>query len=687
MKSTIRSSGLQRNLLTQSLALVIGMQFAGGLMAQEATKPDANDKKEESKELEAVQVVGSRIKRNAVEGASPVTVITRADIDREGFQTVGDALQTLTQNTTSSFTGDLAVTGFSPNAQVVNLRNLGPGYTLTLINGRRPAQYPQPYNRDNNVVNIKAIPSSMVERIEVLSGGASAIYGSDAVAGVINIVLRENFDGNLVKLTAGTTAHGGGDSLSLEYTGGTQADRWTALYGIQYRNNEGVFASQRYLTADTRNGPLGGGLNTATNQLFTNPALSLIAIRRNNGGGGLTNQNAYYPGQAVCDAFDYTTVTTPTRGTYCGSFTQPGSRSIANDTSSRSGYAYGTFDINDNLKLFGSLTYYASKAQSSSGTEFWGTAGNQFNRTQGNSQTSAYYDPQFGGLIQLQRVFNPFELGGAAAATTNYDEETYDVMVGMNGTIGERFDWEATASHSKYTYTSNRPRLLAQAVQDYFMGPFLGYVTSTGAPSASAGAFPSYALNLARWSTPLTPADYAAISTRVINEGNTGSTTLNFNMTGDLFDLPAGPVGFAGVVEAGRQTVDLRSDPRTDQTRPLDSQTIYNLTSSGATQGTRDRYAVGFELRAPLFSKLTASVAGRYDKYQDITAVDDAITYQMGLEWRPFDSLLLRTSYGTSFRAPDMQLVFAQGAASFSGITDEYACRSGVGLGLMRKVG
>jgi outer membrane receptor for ferrienterochelin and colicin len=75
---------------------------------------------------------------------------------------------------------------------VVNLRNLGPGYTLTLVNGRRPAQYPQPYNRDNNVVNVRAIPTAVIERIEVLTGGASAIYGSDAIAGVVNIVTRTN---------------------------------------------------------------------------------------------------------------------------------------------------------------------------------------------------------------------------------------------------------------------------------------------------------------------------------------------------------------------------------------------------------------------------------------------------------------------------------------------------------------
>jgi iron complex outermembrane recepter protein len=672
---------LRRNLLAQSLIVAMSLPFAASAFAQDASADDAKKKEQEAKEIEAVTVVGSRIKRSQVEGASPVTVITRADIDRQGFQTVADALQVLTQNTTSSFTGDLAVTGFSPNAQVINLRNIGPGYTLTLVNGRRPAQYPQPYNRDNNVVNIRAIPTSMVERIEILSGGASAIYGSDAVAGVVNIVLRENLEGNILRGVVGSTTEGGGDNLALEYTGGTQEDRWSLIYGGQYRVNEAVFASQREFLADTRNGPLGRGINPATNQLFTNPGLSLIAIRRNTVPGGLLNTNAFYPGQAVCDQFGYTTVTTPVRGTYCGSFTQPASRSISNESQAYSAYSYGTFDINDNLQLFGSLTYYASDAKASGGTEFWGTAGDQFTRTRGNTQTSAYYDPQFGGLIQLQRVFNPFELGGAEAASTLFDESTYDVMAGLKGSIADRFDWEASIAHSEYSYEADRPRLLAQGVHDYFLGPLLGFSTATGAPSTAAGAFPVYRLNLTRWVTPFTPEQYAAVSTRVVNRGDTSSTTANFNVTGDLFDLPAGPVAFAGVLEAGRQTFNLESDPRTNQIRPLDAGTIYNLTSSGATDGTRDRYALGFELRAPIFSQLTANLAARYDKYDDITEVDDAITSQLGLEWRPFDSLLVRSSYATSFRAPDMQLVFAQGAASFAGVFDQYACRSGVGLG------
>ncbi len=668
---TVNHTRLQRSRLSSALLAALLVPAAGAALAQGTATTTAPATAEQATNLDAVTVVGSRIKRATIEGPAPVVVITREDIDRQGFQTVGDMLQSITQNTTSSFTGDLATAGFSPNAQVVNLRNLGPGYTLTLINGRRPAQYPQPYNRDNNVVNIKAIPSSVIERVEILTGGASAIYGSDAVAGVVNIVLRKNFDGNQLRGTVGTTTNGGGDSVNLEYTGGRTGERWSATYAFQYGANEPVFADQRDFLADSRNGPNGAG--------FTNPSLSLIAIRQSKGSPASPNgNNLFYPGQAVCDQFGYTTVTTPARGKYCGSYVQSASRSISNKGQFYSGYGYSTFDITDNLQAFGSATYYASESKSSNGTEFWGTSGDKFNKTSSGATTTVYYDPQFGALAQLQRVFNPFELGGNEAASTFYDESTFDLSAGLTGSIADRYDWEASIAHSEYDYTSDRPRLLAQPVHDYFLGPLLGYSNSTG---TGAGIYPIHNLNLARWTTPFTPAQYAAVATRVINKGETASSTFNANISGDLFTLPAGPVGFAAVLEAGRQTTDLLSDPRTNQLRPIDGQTVYNLTSSGETHGKRDRYATGVELRVPIFSSLTAQLAGRYDKYDDITAVDDAITYNAGLEWRPFESLLLRGSYATSFRAPDMQLVFAEGAASFSTILDEYSCRSGTGLG------
>ena len=169
-----RNTFLRRPL---TLALAAALALPAVAMAQDTSANQEGKKSEETTTLDKVTIVGSRIKRAEVEGPAPITVITRQDIDREGFQTVGDMLQTLSQNTSSSFTGDLGVTGFTPNAQVVNLRNLGPGYTLTLVNGRRPAQYPQPYNRDNNVVNVKAIPSSIIERVEVLTSAGNKPEG------------------------------------------------------------------------------------------------------------------------------------------------------------------------------------------------------------------------------------------------------------------------------------------------------------------------------------------------------------------------------------------------------------------------------------------------------------------------------------------------------------------------------
>lgn len=667
---SVQNSRLQRSRLSTALLAALLAPVAGMAFAQDTgnTSAAAQSSQQDPTNLDKVSVVGSRIKRANIEGPAPVTVISREDFQREGLETVADVLETLTQNTTVSFTGDLAVTGFTPNAQVVNLRALGPGYTLTLINGRRPAQYPQPYNRDNNVVNVGAIPTAMVERIEILTGGASAIYGSDAVAGVVNVVLRESFDGNLARLQVGTTAEGGGDSVTLEYTGGKTTDRSSTVYGFQYRATEPVFASQRDFLADTRNGPLGPN--------FTNPALALAVLRFTPRTGGIST-SVYYPGQEVCDRFGYTTRTTAARGTYCGGFTQPAARSISNKQESYAGRVYTTFDVTDNTQIFGGLNIYQLDAKASAGTEFWSTSNNTFLRTQDDRAVNGYFDPQFNDFVFLQRVFNPFELGGNEAASTVFKETTYDIIAGARGTFFDRFDWEAAASHGKYDYEQDRPRLLAQAVDNYFLGPVEGYRL---APNTGGLMYPVRRLNLARWNQPITPEQYRAFSTRVINEGETTASQANFTVSGDLFDLPAGSVGFAGVLEYARQTVDLRSDPRTNPLRPRDAGSVYNLVSSGRTVGDRDRMAVGAEFSVPLFESLSMSAAARYDKYDDITAVDDAVTYQLGLEYRPFDSLLLRSSYATSFRAPDMQLVYAEGAASFSGILDQYACRSGTGV-------
>lgn len=663
-RSRLKPSQLSKALLAALIAGTTSIAIAQDASDTEAAEEKASANSEAPTTLDKVQVVGSRIKRAEIEGPAPVVVITRDDIDREGFQTVSDMLQTLTQNTSGSFTGDLAVTGFTPNAQVVNLRGMGPGYTLTLINGRRPAMYPVTYNRDNNVVNVRAIPSSIVERVEVLTGGASAIYGSDAVAGVVNIVLRENFDGQQVRLNFGTTQEGGGDMGNIEYTGGATGDRWSATWALQTGATEPVFGFQRDFMADNRNGPLGSSAN---------PSLAL-AILRTNAAVSSPTTSLYY-NEAACDRFGYYTRTTAARGTYCGSYTADAQRTIQNKDRFYSAYGYGTFDISDSTQLFASATYFNSKAMSSPGTEFWGTQNDPFTVTSSGSNAIGYYDPQFGAITFLQRVFNPFEIGGSEAAGTTYDESTYEISGGVLGTIADRFDYDFNVAYSKYSYETNRPKLFAKAVHDYFLGPQNGWYTHT-----NGVRYPIHTLNLDRYLTPWTAEIRDSMTARIRGEAETTSATANFTISGDLFELPAGSVGFAGVVEWNRQTVDMINDPRLNPSRPLDDQTIFGLTSSGETHGERDRFAIGTEFRVPILDSLTAQIAARYDKYDDITDVGDAVSTMAGLEWRPFDSLLLRASYSTSFRAPDMQMVFAGGSGGYSTVIDQYACRAGVGV-------
>lgn len=169
--------------------------------------------------MEKVTVTGSRIARAQSDGATPVNVITHEEMEARGYKNVYDALATQTQNTGMTQGEDYGNT-WQPAASALNLRGLGPNHTLVLINGRRVADYPTPYDGKVNFTNLANIPSAVIERIEILSSGASAIYGSDAIAGVVNIILKDKINGVDVNLKGGTSERGGGDNQRLQISGG-----------------------------------------------------------------------------------------------------------------------------------------------------------------------------------------------------------------------------------------------------------------------------------------------------------------------------------------------------------------------------------------------------------------------------------------------------------------------------------
>lgn len=657
--------------LSAALAFAL-LAIAGVAHAQTAPQSEEQDAKAktttssttQSGSLDTVTVTGSRIKRSQVEGPSPVTVISAEQINREGFNTVSDVLQSLTQNTGSAQNDFNANGGFTPNAAVVNLRGMGPGRTLLLINGRRANDYPFPYNGRSNFQNLNSIPAAAVERVETLAGGASAIYGSDAVAGVINVILKKNYEGDVLKLKLQTTTRGGRDVGDLQWVGGKASDNWSLTYAFESYNAQPLFGYERDFmdSAEDNPAPPGtfplasgngvGGYQPPIGAQIRQVASNGTTVRYVQPTGRTCNIPGFRP-------WTYTSSATgATLGPGCGYDAYPAQATLANGNNAVSAYLYGTYRLTDNLEAWSSIMGYRSRAKLSGGVEQW-FGGPQPNGT--------YYDPQLGIRAFPIRVIEPAAYGDNGIFQ-RFDERSWDFAIGLRGSLADRFDWEATLSKAKYHAIRDRPRMTVSGATQYFLGTRLGTTTATTAPGVAAG-LPIYQLNLDRFYGPISPADYAAMSTMVHYDGESDNAAASFTISGDLFDLPAGPVGFAGVIEASRQSYDLQSDRRIFP----DVREIYNLTGTGGG-GKRARYATGVEFSIPLSSMLTASVAGRYDKYDDITDVNDARTWGLGLEFRPFSSFLLRGNLSSSFKAPDMHYVFSERSGSFGTITDYYRC-------------
>lgn len=644
--SVRNTNALKRSRLSAALLTALVVPFAGSAFAQEGSSTTQQSTPSTSTTLDKVTVTGSRIKRAEIEGPAPVTVVTAEDIEKQGFATVYDALNTLSQFT-GSVQNELTAGSFTQNANFLNLRGLGPGYQLVLINGRRAADYPLPYNSQSNAVNIGNIPAAAIERIEVLTGGASAIYGSDAVAGVVNIILKTNYEGDLVTLRGGTTTEGGGDTGRIQWVGGKTGDAWSITYAGEYLTREAIYASQRDFMDSYRDDP---SVDPASALPIESLRFTLNGVR-------------YWP-TSIADAcgrfsdFELYRSTPTAALNRCGYYGYPATQSIRNSDENLSGYLYGTYDFDGGLQAFATLNYTQTKAKLSSATRFV--------QSGGSLGIGNFYDPNLNGTVgNILRIFTPSEVG-STGAEGRFEERSIDAAVGLRGTIfNDRFDWDATLSHARYEVEDEYNWPIASRVRDYFFGPRLGTTTA---------GLPIYALNVNRLLTPLTPEQIQSFSGTFQNEASSQVTQGTFTLSGDLFELPAGALSMAAVLEASSQKYDITPDARARTGYTGTDAPMGRVATGGG--GDRDRYALGLELSVPIFSTLKANLAGRYDKYDDISDVDGAATWSAGLEWRPVESLLLRANHSTSFRAPDMHYIFAQPSGFFlNGALDEYRCR------------
>ncbi|MDE2406976.1 MAG: TonB-dependent receptor [Xanthomonadaceae bacterium] len=662
LDALLKNSGFRAQRDASGAVLIVpapaGKQAAPAARPAAAAKPAQADTETPVTNLQSVQVTGSRIPRAQVEGPAPISVVSAEQIKAAGFTSVPEVLRSLSQNS-GSVQGQQNTTSAqsTPGAQAVDLRGLGPNHTLVLINGRRVADFPLPLNGKSNFTDIGNIPLGMIDRIEVLTGSASAVYGSDAMAGVINFILKKSADGTTIDYRYGDTSRGGGESHNLTLSTGFEHGAFTGVVGLELIDKKPLWGFQRSIQDSTEDGP------TARSRLPR-----LIA---------LINKTAPTDGcAAMAGLNDGTTVqATDTRGRlYCGSTRAIAYRTIQNER--RGATAYGSFEhrISDTLSWFADTQIGYQKVKLYSGTNgnvLTARVGNMASDGMGwafqdpnsaDTDDNIFYNANTDRYEVWQRQFTPEEAGSLASRMNSTTEKTFAITTGFKGFWGENWSWEASYNHSQYKADVSMPRIKMDAANTLFLGQRLGY---------DDDGYAIYAPNPARLFKPLTTAEFASIAAMSTFRPKASNDNVSFTFdTPALFTLPAGDAGFAGVVEYGKQSYHINPDPLalTD--------TAYFGPRYGDGNGSRDRWSVAGELRLPLLSSLQASMAGRYDRYGYDGKHPGKFTYSAGLEWRPLDTLLVRGSYGTGFRAPDMHYLFAGNDYYRKVSTDYFQCRT-----------
>jgi outer membrane receptor protein involved in Fe transport len=656
----VKTIYIRRGMLASSLALALVAPHVFAQTApptgtdQQPTGQNATDKKAVT--LDKVTVTGSRIPRSEIEGAAPVTIVTAEQIKAQGYTTLFEFLNSLPQVATPDFADRTSTWGNTAvNARPINLRNLGPDHSLLLIDGHRIADYPQPSAGQSTFQNYNNIPVGMVDHIEVLATGASSIYGSDAVAGVVNVILKKNYQGDDLQVTAGGATRGGRDYGDVNFTGGRSGEGWHIVYNYQHTNRSPLWGSDR----DYADSEADAGYGTWS------PSARMYGFQTSNGA-ALQNAAGNYisPPAGACgqfgnnfQAYDHKTVgqngnvVDPTNVTDAGvSCTQRAAFSnwvLSPGLRSDNFYVAGGYDLSEGLEAYGSVGLWDTTGTTNTALPALYPMGGLPNN---------FYDKTTGQVISNYiRQLTPQELGGYG--NTHDYEQNWDIHAGLKGTVfDDRFNWDLNLGTNKYIVHEHYTGLNEQGMFDYFFGPQQGTTTVGGT------AYPTYALNSSRFWSPMTPAQYQTFAVGGVNSAYTWMDQATFNLNGDLFNTWAGPVGFAGVIEGNHQGFQLAPDPRGNTTTFGDP--FQNYITGG---GTRNRVSTATEFRVPLASTLTWTISGRIDKYHDASVADIARTWGSAIEWRPLDGLLLRGTYGTNFHAPDMQAIYLSDSQSTVG--------------------
>lgn len=634
------------------------LALAGGLLSSGALAQDDRASEDESAaELGRIKVTGSRISRTELEGAQPVTVITNSDMAIRGYTTVFEALNDLVQNNGYKFEGPESQL-FTPDVQTLNLRSIGVGSSLVLVNGRRVSNYPAAYQSDTTVFNYGAIPSAAVERIEILSTGASAIYGSDAIVGVVNIILREDLNDTTVNLlySEPTEAKGSPGTTRAQVITGKLFERGSITAALEYQKRDPILGKQFDQYDSNLDYPYGVS--------YRDRAILDLNYWENFAG------NAPYqdPGAGTCEALGNGTERSlrPGSGFFCG-YDAVGEQNFRNAREHYSAFINGRFDLNDNISLFADVLYFSSESSSNN----WSIA-----IFEDILDTDVLVNTVFGftwpDWYLGQRQFTEAELG--RSLDQQFEDDALTVSVGARGYLFDTHAWELSFTQSKYELTYAQPWWKAQEVIDVFLGDYNGVGFFGDNWWEGNGTF-----GLSTEQGLYDPVDPALINSAIgmHTYGNeTESQLAQFTINGELMEMKYGSLSYALVLEYEKQEFAFVPDDLVQQA-PVAPFTRgsgwYNLTGYNGA-GDRDRTALGIELRAPLLDTVTLNLAARIDNYDSVSSsIGTRTTPSASLEWRPIDRLLVRTGYAESFRAPDLNVVYTE-TGFFTGRDDIVQC-------------
>jgi len=614
------------------LALVAGAGTTGTAFAQDTSG---------ATNLDRIEVTGSRIRQVDVETAQPVLTISRAEIENQGFSSVADILQNISAAGSPTFSRASPLTSNQEaGGQYIDLRNLGAQRTLVLVNGKRLGISPAGYQ------DISSIPSVIVERIEVLKDGASAIYGSDAMAGVINIITRKNFDGAEANVYTGQYGEGDGQKQTYDFMVGFSGERGSVTVGAEYHKEDPVWARDRWYTAEAD--PRDPGSNNTTVGQWGNwrPSGSTGAWQAPNRGSSAIGAGNFHPQNSndTSNSIDQMQLLTPLER--------------------RSLFVNASYDITDNVRFTSDMGY----TKRSSDRQIAGYP-LQSAAVGAPMSKDSYFNPTAGASAVDWR-----RRGWEVPRTTNTDQTTWRFTAALEGSfeIGDRyFDWDAGYMFNEAdTSIINNGNFyipsVKAAVGPSFKDPTTGKIVCGTPGNVIAGCVPWNPFAGFGTGAVENSLDDPAVRNFLYKEehavGKTKTHDYFVNLAGSIITLPAGDLGFALGYEHRKEEGGFTPDAIAQ------SGNSTNL-ASGPTYGSYKVDEGYLELNVPVLAdlpgakELTFNAATRYSKFDTF---GNTTNNKFGMKWRPMDDLLVRATYAEGFRAPTIGNLYGGGSQTFA---------------------